>query len=133
MSIFLGKEKSMEYVIIALTLLVSVSLLNVWLVQPKKATPWRGGNATTLREEFKVYGLPEGMFYLVGILKVSFAVLLIVGIWYPMIRHYAAIGLALLLLGSIVMHIKISDPLKKSLPAFIFLVCCLVIAFGGYH
>lgn len=122
----------MNYIIIALILIVSLSLLNVWLVQYNKPTQWRGGNATTLKEEFAVYGLPGWMFYLVGFLKVSFSLLLIAGIWYPSIRYYAAVGLAILLLGSIIMHIKISDPLKKSLPAFIFLLSCLYIAFVGY-
>lgn len=122
----------MNYIIIALILIVSLSLLNVWLVQYNKPTQWRGGDATTLREEFKVYGLPEWMFYVVGFLKVTLALLLIVGIWYPVIRHYAAAGLAILLLGSIIMHIKISDPLKKSLPAFIFLLACVYIAFASY-
>lgn len=46
----------MEYFRIALQLIVGLSLLNVWLVQNKKPTRWRGGNATTIIEEFQVGG-----------------------------------------------------------------------------
>ena len=50
---------SIDYFIIALKVIVSFSILNVWLVQPKKPTKWRGGNATTIVEEFEVYGLSK--------------------------------------------------------------------------
>jgi len=119
----------MNYLIIALQCIVAISILNVWLIQNKKATQWRGGNATTIIEEFKVYGLPVWMCYLVGTLKVILALGLITAIWYPELRMPSALGLAILLLGSITMHLKINDPLKKSFPAFLFLVMCLYIAF----
>ena len=119
----------MNNFIIALQLIVAISILNVWLVQNKKATQWRGGNATTIVEEFKVYGLPVWMCYLVGTLKVILALGLIAAIWYPVLRQPAALGLAILLSGSVAMHFKINDPLKKSFPAFLFLLMCLYIAF----
>ncbi|MGB5665884.1 MAG: DoxX family protein [Maribacter sp.] len=119
----------MNYLLIALQCIVSISILNVWLVQNKKATQWRGGNAKTIVEEFKVYGLPVWMCYVVGTLKVLLAIGLILAIWYPDLRQISALGLAALLLGSIVMHLKINDPLKKSFPALLFLCLCLYIAF----
>jgi uncharacterized membrane protein YphA (DoxX/SURF4 family) len=119
----------MNYVIIALQLIVGLSILNVWLVQNQKATRWRGGDATTLKEEFQAYGLPDWALYLVGAIKVTLAVLLIAGIWYPVLRQPAALGLAAMLFGSIAMHLKIGDPLIKSFPAALFVTMCLVIAY----
>lgn len=119
----------MDYVLIALQLIVALSILNVWLIQNKKPTQWRGGNAQTIVEEFKVYGLPVWMCYVVGTLKVILALGLIAAIWFPELRQISALGLAVLLLGSIAMHIKIKDPIKKSFPAFLFLCMCLCIAF----
>lgn len=119
----------MNYFTIALQCIVALSILNVWLVQNKKPTKWRGGDAKTLVEEFKAYGLPVWMCYAVGTLKVLFALGLLAAIWFPELRQVSALGLAILLLGSIIMHLKISDPLKKSLPAFLFLCMCLYIAF----
>ena len=40
----------MNYLIIALQLIVGISILNVWLIQNKTATRWRGGNANTIIE-----------------------------------------------------------------------------------
>ena len=118
----------MEYLIIALKIIVGLSLLNVWLIQPKKNTKWRGGDSTTIIEEFKTYGLPLWSCYLVGTLKVVLAILLLLSIHYTQYEFFSAVGLATLLTGSIAMHLKIKDPMFKSLPAFIFLCCCWVIA-----
>jgi len=119
----------MNYLVIAFQVLVGISILNVWLVQAKKATRWRGGNATTILEEFKEYGLSTALCYIIGFIKVTLATLLIAAIWYPILKQPAALGLATLLAGSIVMHIKIKDPLLKSFPAALFLIMCLFIAF----
>jgi len=119
----------MEYFIIALKIIVGLSLLNVWLIQPQKETKWRGGSATSITEEFKVYGLPVWFCYVIGFLKVSFSLFLLASIYYPSFEFIAAIALASLLSGSVAMHLKIQDPLFKSLPAFSFLVACLIIAF----
>ncbi|MCK0145777.1 DoxX family protein [Arenibacter sp. F26102] len=120
----------MNYFMIALQCIVAFSILNVWLVQNKKATQWRGGNAATIIEEFKVYGLPVWMVYVIGSLKVILALGLLAAIWYPELRQVSALGLAALLIGSIAMHMKIKDPLKKSFPALLFLSMCLYIAFA---
>ncbi len=121
----------MDYLIIALQLIVGLSILNVWLIQNKKNTRWRGGNATTIVEEFQEYGLPVWSVYVVGVIKVILALLLIAAIWFPALRFPAAIGLALMLAGSVAMHFKISDPLIKSFPAALFLVMCLIIAYAA--
>lgn len=119
----------MNYLMIALQVIVSLSIVNVWLLQKNTATRWRGGNATTILEEFEVYGLSKSICYVVGFLKVTLAILLLLAIWVPILKQPASLGLAALLLGSIVMHLKIKDPLFKSFPAALFLAMCLVIAF----
>lgn len=121
----------MEILIIALKLIVGLSILNVWLLRSKKATAWRGGDANTIAEEFKNYGLPVWFMYTVGTAKVGLAILLIASIYYSMVEAVASFGIAFLMLGAISMHIKISDPLKKSLPAFTFLVLSLVIGLNA--
>ena len=119
----------MEYVPIALQLIVGLSILNVWLVQAKKKTQWRGGNALNIKEEFEVYGLPAWSCYVIGFLKCALAIALIAAIWFPELLQPAAIGLGTLLAGSIVMHLKIKDPIKKSFPAFLFLCMCAYLAY----
>lgn len=120
----------MKYITIAFQLIVGLSILNVWLVQFNKSTQWRGGNATTIKEEFTVYGLPEWSLYLVGFLKVVLALALMAAIWFPSFLKPAALGLSALLIGSVLMHFKIKDSIKKSFPALIFLSMCLYLTFS---
>lgn len=118
----------MEFLVIALKLIVGLSILNVWLVRSQKSTSWRGGNANNIKEEFKAYGLPIWLMWTVGTAKVVLAILLLASIFYPQVETVAAFGIAFLMLGAVSMHVKIGDPLKKSFPAFTFLVLSLVIA-----
>ena len=117
------------YTAIIFKAIVSLSILNVWLIQPNKATKWRGGNAKNLIEEFKVYGLSKTFCYFIGFLKVSLALILLASIQFEDLTLIGSLGLALLLLGSIIMHLKVKDELYKSFPAFLFLVLNLTIAF----
>ena len=50
------------YIIIGLKIIIGISILNVWLIQSKKHTKWRGGAATTIIEEFNVYGLSKSFY-----------------------------------------------------------------------
>lgn len=118
----------MEYLIIALKLIVGLSILNVWLVRSKKSTAWRGGDADTIVEEFKAYGLPIWFMWVIGTVKVVLAILLLASIYYTQVEAIAAYGIAFLMLGAVTMHLKIGDPIKKSFPAFSFLILSLVIA-----
>lgn len=115
------------YILIASQIFVAVTILNVWLIRFNRSTPWRGGSASNMKEEFKTYGLPDYMMYVVGGLKVLFALGLIVGIAYPATVTISAIGIIILMAGAIGMHIKIKDSLKKSFPAFAMLVLSLLI------
>ena len=119
----------MDYFSLALQCIISLSILNVWIIQKNKKTQWRGGNSSSIIEEFKVYGLPVWMCYLVGSLKILFDIGLLVAILHPEYLYPSSLGLAILLFGSIMMHLKIKDPLKKSFPAFLFLLMCLYLLF----
>lgn len=118
----------MEMFVIALKVIIGLSILNVWLLRSKKSTDWRGGDADNIVEEFKAYGLPVWFMWVIGTAKVVLALFLLASIYYPQFEAFAAYGIAFLMLGAVSMHIKIGDPVKKSFPAFTFLVLSLVIA-----
>ena len=100
-----------------LQLVVGLGLLNVWIVRSRSATAYRGGDATSLREEFAVYGLPAFVFPVVGVLKVGSALVLIAGVWLDLPVQVAAAVVAALMVGAIAMHVKVGDPATKALPA----------------
>jgi hypothetical protein len=64
----------------------------------------------------------------IGATKVALALLLLAGIWVPSLVQPAAFALAALMAAAVAMHIKVKDPLKKSLPALIVLALSLTAA-----
>ncbi|MGZ8476665.1 MAG: DoxX family protein [Candidatus Binatia bacterium] len=118
----------MNSVVIASQLVIALGLLNVWLLRTGKPSAWRGGEARNMREEFAFYGLPQWFMWLVGFFKISFATLLIVGLWVPSFARPAALGVAVLMIGAVAMHFKVSDPWKRALPASSLLVLALIVA-----
>jgi uncharacterized membrane protein YphA (DoxX/SURF4 family) len=108
-------------------IVLALGLLNVWLLRPQLSTSFRGGNARSLKEEFQTYGLPDFMFYLVGTLKIIAAVLLLVGLWVPALTQPSAAVIVVLMIGALLMHVKVKDPLVKSVPAFFMLALSLAV------
>ena len=86
---------------------------------PANTLSW--GNATTLQSEFLAYGLSENIFYIVGGVKLLAALALLLGLKFKQTVRPAATIIAILMVGAIVMHFKIADPLVKSLPAITML------------
>lgn len=79
-----------------------------------------------MSEEFAAYGLPKWTLWIVGAGKLTCAACLIAGIWVPVLVAPAAIVVSALMLGAIAMHLKVRDPLIKSVPA------CTVLALTAF-
>ena len=127
------KEESriMETLRIITQLIVGLGVLNVWLVRFKSTTPFRGGGASSMKEEFAVYGLPGVVMWLVCVVKVAAAVALLIGISVPQLVLPSATILAVLMLVAIAMHLKVKDPAIKSLPALTILLLSLFLALSS--
>ena len=111
---------------------VAAGIFNVWLLRFGQSSDWRGGSAQNMTEEFVVYGLPRWFMVVIGVLKVVFACLLIAGIWLPKLVPLAGGAIAVLMLGAVLMHVKVHDPVKKSAPAatMLALVLCAILLPG---
>lgn len=118
----------MQTFLIAGQVAVAVGIFNVWLLRRDRASRWRGGRARTLREEFDAYGLPGWAMTAIGALKLTFAGMLLVGVWVPELVLPAALGLAVLMVGAVAMHARVGDPLSRALPAATMLTLCLLVA-----
>ena len=114
----------MEYLQDALQLIAGLGILNVWLIRFRRKTDFRGGDAGNMAEEFRHYGLPDWSVDIVGFLKICSATGLIAGLIIPSLVVPSAILLGGLMVGALLMHLKVKDPLKKSLPAAAMLVLC---------
>jgi len=112
-----------------LQIIIGLGLINVWLLRAGSPTAYRGGEATSLKDEFAAYGLPEWFFYLIGVLKLGSAALLIAGLWIPEVVLPAAALVVALMVGALSMHFKVKDPLVKCMPASLMLGMSLVVVF----
>jgi DoxX-like family len=121
----------MSALIIATQLIIALGIYNVWLLRMDKETAWRGGTARNMEEEFHVYGLSKLFMNVIRVVKLAMATLLIVGIWYPPATTMGATMMAALMLAAVLMHMKVRDPVRKSLPAASLLILSLVVALSN--
>ncbi len=113
-----------------LSVIVGLTVINVWLFRSGKSTSYRGGDANSLMEEFIVYGLGD-YFLTIGIIKVGLAILLILSLYFQKLRLISASGIGIMMLVAIYMHFSVGDELIKSMPALVMLLSCLIIAYSS--
>ncbi len=113
-----------------LSVIVGLTVINVWLFRSGKSTSYRGGDANSLMEEFAVYGLGD-YFLTIGVIKVGLAILLILSLYFQKLRLISASGIGIMMLVAIYMHFSVGDELIKSMPASVMLLSCLIIAYSS--
>ena len=84
-----------------------------------------------MKEEFATYGLPMFFMQIIRFSKISLAILLILGIGFPVVVFPSALILSFLMLGALSMHFKVRDQLMKSLPALIMFMLSVIIIVGS--
>ncbi len=107
---------------VCLQALVAGSVFFVWVV--------RYANAV---EEFKQYGLPDWLRDLVGILKMAFALLLLIGVERPQFAVVGGVGIAVLMLAAFLTHLRVKNPVVKMLPCLSLLLLATLIAWINYR
>ena len=112
-----------------LSVIVGLTVINVWLFRSGKSTSYRGGDASNLMEEFEVYGLGD-YFMTIGIIKVSLAVLLLLSIYFNKLKLISSLGIGIMMVVAVYMHFSVGDELIKSMPASVMLLSCLIIAYS---
>ena len=96
--------------------LLSVSLFYVWVVRYEN-----------IKKEFVDYKLPTWLRDLVGILKLSFSLMIISSdknlVWI------GSMGIIVLMIGALATHFKVKNPFQKMIPAVILSILCLMIIY----
>ena len=106
----------------AIILIVSGTILNVWLLRSGQQTPYRGSDASTLMEKFLAYGLSENIFYIVGFIKILAAIFLLFGLFYKKTIIPSATLIAFIMVVALYMHFKVDDSFIKHFPALVMFV-----------
>jgi uncharacterized membrane protein YkgB len=82
-------------------------------------------------EEFATYGLDLNIMYLVGALKIIASLGLIIGLFKTKVSVYSSFLMAVLMIGAIYFHFKISDPIIKYFPSVLMFICSVFIYFSS--
>ena len=120
-------------IIIAIKIITALGIFNVWMLRYNKITEYRGGNSKSLKEEFETYGLKLWFMYMIGAIKIVISILFIVSCVSQHINildfavFYGAAIMSLIMIGAILMHLKVNDPFKKSIPAITMLALYCII------
>jgi hypothetical protein len=107
--------------LICLQVLIATSIFFVWVV--------RYDNIVV---EFKQFGLPDGLRDSVGIFKLAFAVLLLLGIERPSLAVIGNVGIAILMAAAFATHLKVKNPVHKMLPSLMLLLISIDLAWMNY-
>lgn len=84
-------------------------------------------------QEFKQYRYPDWLRDLVGILKMSFSLMLLIGIERVPFAVAGGVGIALLMLAAVVTHLRVKNPVFKMLPSLTLLLFSTLIAWINYR
>ena len=102
---------------------VALVLLSVWTWRLKRPTKFRGKNAQSLEEEFKVYGLSKKTMYVVGTLKILISLCFLIGALGTFLIRPAAFILAAIMFMAVLYHFKVENKnYFKALPAYLVLL-----------
>ena len=107
---------------ISLQALVAASIFFVWVVRYENVIA-----------EFKHYGLPDWLRDLVGILKLTFSLMLLIGIEHKQLAVAGGVGIALLMVGAFVTHLRVKNPLIKMLPSLVLFFISIFIIYINYQ
>ena len=109
------------FLIEVLQVLTASSILFVWVV--------RYDNIIT---EFQQYQLPVWLRDMVGILKLSFSIMLLAGIYDEKFKYLGSSGLILLMLAALLTHVKMKNSFYKALPSLTLLVFSTIILMSQF-
>ena len=119
--IYLKKNSIMENVIVLSQIIISISILIVWV--------FRYDNIV---KEFEQYRLSSLLRNIVGASKISLATILVIGIWHNEYLFAASTTMAFLMLCAQFFHYRAKNNWKKFIPSLSLLILSLFIASSYY-
>ena len=111
-----------QAITVSLQALVAASIFFVWVVRYENVV-----------SEFRQFGYPNWLRDLVGILKLTFSILILVGIEQKQFAVVAGIGISLLMLAAFVTHLRVKNPPIMMMPSLTLMVVSVLISFLNYQ
>lgn len=107
---------------IALQALVAASIFFVWVVR-----------YSNIVVEFQQWKLPDWLRDSVGIAKLTFALMLLIGIDRGPFAIGGGMGLSLLMVAAFTTHLRVKSPIVKMLPSLTLLALSMLIVVINYR
>lgn len=108
--------------LLMMKILVVTSIYFVWVVR-----------YDNIVKEFKEYNLPDWLRDLTGILKMTFAFMLLFSSEDNTLEIVGSAGIAGLMLCAQMTHLKSGTPFFRRIPSLLLLVMTLIIFYSGYN
>ena len=109
------------FLVAILQIVTATSILFVWVVRYKN-----------IIQEFEQYNLPSWLRDVVGIFKLSFAIMLLIGIFDERFKIIGAGGLSLLMIAALITHLRVKNPIYKTLPSITLLSFSVIILLSSF-
>jgi hypothetical protein len=110
----------MDTMLLAIKILVAASIFFVWVVR-----------YNNIVKEFEEYGLPSWLRDLTGILKLTFAAMLLLGQHDHYVTLLGALGIVALMACAQIVHVKAGTSIARRLPSFLLLTLSGIIAYSS--
>ena len=107
---------SNDVIIEVLKIVVTISILFVWFIR-----------YDNIKMEFKDYGYPDWFRDLIGILKISFTVMLHSN--NVSVMNIGSLGILLLMIGAVYTHFRVKNDFRKYLASLGMLIICTIIIY----
>lgn len=111
----------MNTILLATSILVATSIFFVWVVR-----------YSNIVKEFEDYGIPSWLRDLTGILKLTFAAMLLFGQQDAYITLVGSLGIGALMLCAQVVHIRASTATSRRVPSLVLLTLSGAIAYHSW-
>ena len=112
----------MNTLLLCMKILVATSIYFVWVVR-----------YDNILKEFREFGLPDWLRDLTGILKMTFAAMLLFGSQDQTLNLVGSLGIAGLMICAQATHFRSGTPAFRRLPSLILLAASIVIFYYSYQ
>ena len=109
------------FLVAILQIVTATSILFVWVVRYKN-----------IIQEFEQYNLPSWLRDVVGIFKLSFAIMLLIGIFDERFKIIGAGGILLLMIAAFLTHLNVKNPIYKTFPSITLLSFSVIILLSSF-
>lgn len=106
--------------LIALKVIVATSIFFVWVNHYQRIVG-----------EFREYKLPDWLRNITGILKMSFALILIISGENFALQTFSALGIVILMVCAQIVHFINKTSFQRRVPSIILLIMALIIAYAS--